>query len=114
DKPIPDIPKNLIEQMEAYPFKGNIRELKSMVHDAISRYKKGPFTQDLFKVFAQNSKSSGKESFTDLPTLKEASRELVEKALKQTRGNQSAAAGILGISQQALSKRIQKLKSGGK
>ena len=48
------------------------------------------------------------------PTLKEASIELVEKALKQTKGNQSAAAKILGISQQALSKRIQKLKSGEK
>jgi len=36
---------------------------------------------------------------------------LVEKALTQTGGNQSAAAKILGISQQALSKRIQNLKS---
>jgi DNA-binding NtrC family response regulator len=111
DKPIPDIPKNLIEQMETYPFKGNIRELKSMVHDAISRYKKGPFTPNLFKGLAYKGKVQGDKSLPDLPTLKEASVELVEKALKQTRGNQSAAAKILGISQQALSKRIQKLKS---
>lgn len=114
DKPIPDIPKNLIELMETYPFKGNIRELKSMIHDAISRYKRGRFTPDLFKGLAPNSslKLSGNELLPDLPTLKQASRGLVEKALKQTRGNQSAAAKILGISQQALSKRIQKLKSG--
>ncbi len=112
DKPIPDIPKNLIELMETYPFKGNIRELKSMIHDAISRYKRGRFTPDLFKGLAPNSKPSGNEILPDLPTLKQASRGLVEKALKQTRGNQSAAAKILGISQQALSKRIQKLKSG--
>jgi DNA-binding NtrC family response regulator len=113
DKPIPDIPKNLIEQMEAYPFKGNIRELKSMIHDAISRYKSGRFSPDLFKGLTPDSplKSNGNDSLPELPTLKEASRELVEKALKQTGGNQSAAAKILGISQQALSKRIQKLKS---
>ena len=114
DKPIPDIPKSLIEQMQAYPFKGNIRELKSMVHDAVSRYKKGSFTADLFKGLIPDAGLTSKDhgSSTDLPTLKDASRELVEKALKKTMGNQSAAARILGISQQALSKRIQKLKAG--
>ncbi|SDT88109.1 sigma-54-dependent transcriptional regulator [Desulfobacula phenolica] len=132
DKPVPELPKILIEQMETYPFKGNIRELKSMVYDAISRYRKGPMTADLFKglglagsgVFGSSSFCSGetvsgsfesgagpdKDSSVSLPTLKEASRELVEKAMKQTGGNQSAAAGILGISQQALSKRLKKLK----
>ncbi|MDZ7641836.1 MAG: helix-turn-helix domain-containing protein [Desulfurivibrio sp.] len=42
--------------------------------------------------------------------MKEASNILVEKAMKQAGGNQSAAAKILGISQQALSKRLQKIK----
>lgn len=117
DKPIPDIPKTLIEQMESYPFKGNIRELKSMVHDAVSRYQEGPITANLFKslvAFGPDSETEMEGLTGDLkkalPTLKEASRELVEKAMKQTGGNQSAAAAILGISQQALSKRLQKLK----
>ena len=112
DKPIPDIPKLLIEQMETYPFKGNIRELKSMVYDAISRYRKGPISVDLFKGLGVSGSGPGSKDVPafSLPTLKEASQELVEKAMKQTRGNQSAAAGILGISQQALSKRLQKIK----
>ncbi len=112
DKPIPELPKTLIEQMETYPFKGNIRELKSMVYDAISRYRKGPVTADLFKGPDVSGPGPGQKDHQgfSLPTLKEASQELVEKAMKQTRGNQSAAAGILGISQQALSKRLQKLK----
>lgn len=122
DKPVPELPKTLIEQMESYPFKGNVRELKSMVYDAISRYRKGPISADLFKgLGASGSGAAGSGEFESgsgqkedpslsLPTLKEASRELVEKAMKQTGGNQSAAAVILGISQQALSKRLQKLK----
>ncbi len=109
DKPVPDIPKTLIEQMEAYPFKGNIRELKSMVYDAISRHKKGPIKANLFKGLGLSDLKENKD--TSLPTLKEASNELVEKAMKQTGNNQSAAAVILGISQQALSKRLKKLKS---
>ncbi|THB73149.1 MAG: sigma-54-dependent Fis family transcriptional regulator [Desulfobacteraceae bacterium] len=115
DKPVPELPKTLIEQMEAYPFKGNIRELKSMVFDAISRYQSGPMTADLFKGLDLPSDESGtvsKGTSRDepLPTLKAASRELVEKAMAQTGGNQSAASAILGISQQALSKRLQKMK----
>jgi DNA-binding NtrC family response regulator len=117
DKPIPDIPKTLIEQMETYPFKGNIRELKSMVHDAISRYEKGPITADLFKGLDAAVRQApldtpppGLESDKGLPTLKEASNILVEKAMEQAGGNQSAAAKILGISQQALSKRLQKIR----
>ncbi len=112
DKPIPDIPKTLIETMEKYPFKGNIRELKSMVHDALSRYKSGPITANLFKGLAQPGQEAvptGPDG-EPLPTLKEASNTLVEKAMEQTGGNQSAAAKILGISQQALSKRLQKLR----
>ncbi len=118
DKPIPDIPKTLIEQMETYPFKGNIRELKSMVHDAVSRYEKGPITADLFKGLDAAVKDDtldtaappSLETDKGLPTLKEASNLLVEKAMEQAGGNQSAAARILGISQQALSKRLQKIR----
>ncbi len=117
EKPIPDIPKPLIEQMESYPFKGNIRELKSMVHDALTRYRKGPITADLFPGLdpagPEGTRSKGPlppENGRELPTLKEASNILVEKAMKQAGGNQSAAAKILGISQQALSKRLLKIR----
>ena len=117
EKPIPDIPKTLIEHMETYPFKGNIREPKSMVHDALSRYKKGPITADLFKGLDLTEKETSfkdgahaLETGNGLPTLKQASNILVEKAMEQAGGNQPAAAKILGISQQALSKRLQKIR----
>ena len=46
-------------------------------------------------------------TFTDrLPTLKEASRLIIEEALRRSKGNQSVAARLLGISQSALSKRL--------
>ncbi len=110
DKPVPDIPKSLIETMETYPFKGNIRELKSMAYDALSRYNGNDISPELFNLpghSGQRPLSAGEKS---LPTLKEASNALVEKAMAQCDGNQSAAARILGISQQALSKRLQKLR----
>jgi len=108
-KPVPDIPKALVEQLEAYPFKGNVRELKSMIHDAMSRHKTGPMTPALFKGLDSGSQEA-LEDDQGLPTLKQASNDLVLKAMAQCNNNQSAAAKILGISQQALSKRLQKLK----
>ncbi|MFO7749379.1 MAG: sigma-54 dependent transcriptional regulator [Desulfobacteraceae bacterium] len=42
-----------------------------------------------------------------LPTLKTATDLLVKEAIKRTRGNQSEAARILGISRQALNKRLK-------
>ena len=58
DKPIPDIPKILIEQLESYPFKGNIRELKSMAYDAVSRWKKGSNLSNLFNIIDQSQPGS--------------------------------------------------------
>jgi transcriptional regulator with PAS, ATPase and Fis domain len=43
-----------------------------------------------------------------LPTLKQVSDLLVKEAMQRSNGNQSIAAGMLGISQQALSKRLKK------
>ena len=112
DKPVPDIPKTVLEQIEKYPFKGNVRELKSMVYDAVSRHTDSTLTIDLFQnvdtlpLDIQNGDPTRKH----LPTLKEASKQLVKQAMEQTGGNQSAAAVILGISQQALSKRLKKIK----
>jgi len=108
-KPVPTIPESLVEYLKTQTFRGNIRELKSMLHDAVSRYQKGLLTCDLFMGAHYRETIPGPDIFYEkLPTLKQASQRLVEKALAQTGGNQSAAAKILGISQQALSKRLQK------
>ncbi|MCD6384667.1 helix-turn-helix domain-containing protein, partial [Candidatus Sumerlaeota bacterium] len=44
-----------------------------------------------------------------LPTLKEATRLLIQEAMRRAQGNQSIAARLLGISQQALSKRLKRI-----
>jgi len=43
-----------------------------------------------------------------LPTLKQAEHLLIEEALRRSNGNQSIAALSLGISRQALNKRLHK------
>ncbi len=110
-KPMPTgISKKLITLMENHPFDGNIRELRSMVFDAMTQWSSGDLTPDLFNTLSSaSSDPSDTEKSSKLPTLKQASTELVLKAMEEAKGNQSAAAKILGISQQALSKRLKKL-----
>ncbi len=48
-----------------------------------------------------------------LPTIKQAADLLVAEAMRRSGGNQSLAAGLLGISHQALSKRLKKQKLTG-
>ncbi|HUV06082.1 MAG TPA: helix-turn-helix domain-containing protein, partial [Spirochaetia bacterium] len=43
-----------------------------------------------------------------LPTIREVTAQLIEEALQRAKGNQAIAAGLLGISPQALSKRLNR------
>ena len=82
-----------------------------MVFDAMSKYTSGDLTLNLFG-HLQNGMNPGikDNSKSNLPTLKQASEHLVIRAMDEAGQNQSAAAKILGISQQALSKRLLNLK----
>ncbi|QTA85905.1 Two component system response regulator, sigma54-specific [Desulfonema magnum] len=120
-KPTP--PKELFTLLKNYAFPGNIRELKSMIFDAVSRHKSGILSLEVFRFHigpehTSENPSCGEQNADDaspvifsgkrLPTIKEATELVVAEAMKRADGNQSVAAKMLGISQQALSKRLKK------
>ncbi len=116
----PVIPGELVPLLEAHNFPGNIRELRAMVFDALSRHKSGTMSLNSFKsriasegdpkdCGAVNTGKNNSMKFpARLPTLKQSADMLIAEAMKRSRGNQSVAAMLLGISQQALSKRLKK------
>jgi DNA-binding NtrC family response regulator len=119
-KPTP--PPELITLLSNHNFPGNVRELESMIFDAVSNHRSGKLSMDLFKrhIFREeqpivtDSEQCLDEvdvpiSFSQkLPTLKQAERFLVAEAMRRAEGNQSIAAMSLGISRQALNKRLKK------
>jgi DNA-binding NtrC family response regulator len=123
-KPKPTPPKELSTLLRTYDFPGNIRELQSLVFDAVSRHKSKVLSLNVFKNhidrhknhFSRQPHIREKNSSAPLliqgnfPTIRQATTWLVEEAMKQSDRNQSIAAKMLGISQQALSKRLQKIK----
>jgi DNA-binding NtrC family response regulator len=112
----PRAPAELFGLLEAYDFPGNVRELRSMVYDAVARTASGTLSLDPFRDVIRRDAALSGESRTGasclgfserLPTIREATGLLIEEALNRAGGNQSVAADLLGISHQALSKRLQ-------
>lgn len=113
----PTIPPELYILLSTYKFPGNIRELEGMVYDAVGTHKSKIMSLTVFKnhiipksgISLESSKKliSEKVVFGEkLPTLKEIQAALVEEALKRTNSNQSIAAQLLGVTRQALNRRV--------
>ncbi len=118
----PRLPEELICLLETYSFPGNIRELQAMVFDAIAQNDNGILPLGGFRNHISRSQQDETMhhksdpghgipiTFADpLPTIKQATRMLVEEAMHRSGNNQSTAASLLGISQQALSKRLKNM-----
>lgn len=121
NKKTPAYPRELLTLLSAYHFPGNVRELKSMIFDAVSKHSSKLLSLDVFKdrIFGEDGKSH--EHLSDdiagtpqiifsekLPTIKQTLSELISEAMKRADGNQTIAANFLGITQQALSRRLKK------
>ncbi|MBN1411258.1 MAG: sigma-54-dependent Fis family transcriptional regulator [Spirochaetales bacterium] len=104
-----------------YSFPGNVRELESIIYNAVSICNAEELTMECFveslsDVNKDELLSSGglKEELSittstgRLPYLKDVEEYLIEKAMDLSNGNQSMAAKMLGISQSTISKRLKK------
>ncbi|MBF0201724.1 MAG: sigma-54-dependent Fis family transcriptional regulator [Desulfamplus sp.] len=114
--------QEIYDLLKQYHFPGNVRELRSMVYNAMGSYQSGTLSLDVFKYYIERQQSrhtcldnidmdetSPFPFAQKLPTIKQATEYLVIEAMKRSRGNQTAAARMLGISQPALSNRLKKM-----
>jgi DNA-binding NtrC family response regulator len=115
----PTYPPELIPLLRCHPFPGNIRELQTMILDAVGEHQSGVLSLKSFKkrIF-KHSRDAGQEAgpsayeglfaqVPTLPTLEEATQLLIDEALARAGNNQSIASRFLGISQPALSRRLK-------
>jgi transcriptional regulator with PAS, ATPase and Fis domain len=118
NKKKPTSPPELLTLLAAYDFPGNVRELEALVTDAVARHRSGVLSMERFKevigrdLRSSRSSLSGEGTPLDIsahfPTLKEAEDFLIREALKRSHGNQRIAASFLGITSQALNKRLRR------
>jgi len=115
------VPAELTGVLNAYDFPGNVRELRSMVYSAVTHQKSrmlpiAPFRQAMgFAPGLERPPETGEMlHFPDrLPSIKEITEQLITEAMRRATNNQATAAGLLGITPQALSKRLRKRATDG-
>ena len=122
------LPPEIFSLLSAYQFPGNVRELRSLIYDAVASHSAGAvLSLERFRTavralaIAQRGTIPGttippgpEAPFPSalllapgrLPTLKEASQWLVQEAMRQTNGNQGNAAALLGVTRQSLNRRL--------
>lgn len=119
---LPSIHPEALKLLTQYSFPGNVRELRGI----LLRARANPFGGDaLAEVAALLVAGSNADELaatptapvsqaflfaehSSLPTLQRASQELIQEALRRCQGNQRQAAAMLGITPQALSKRLKR------
>ncbi|MBK5275099.1 MAG: sigma-54-dependent Fis family transcriptional regulator [Desulfuromonadales bacterium] len=115
----PSYRPELLSHLSVYRFPGNVRELKAMVFDAVTRHSGGNLTPAAFqKTIGAKLTSPSSDTAPSgvpvrdfavtgrFPTLKEMDQYLIDEALNHAKGNQGAAAALLGLTRQALNKRL--------
>jgi DNA-binding NtrC family response regulator len=119
-KPVPNVHRELFQLLASYHFPGNVRELETMCEDAIAQHQSGILALQSFRdTLAQNlysdkvsescctaNLSSMFEKMVPLPTIEEAEHFLLAEAMRRAGANQGIAAGLLGISRQAVNRRL--------
>jgi DNA-binding NtrC family response regulator len=125
-KNIPAFGSELVSYLTQYRFPGNVRELMSMVFDAVGRNRADILSPSLFANAIEKSgrdlielsspvltsaAGSGRPWFSQLvplPKLKELTEDLIAEALRRSKNNQRQAARMMGITPQALNQRLKR------
>ena len=119
----PRVPEQLLQLLATYAFPGNVRELRAMAYAAVSHTERGSLSLSSVRDAVRSARvnalrtADGDEADTDpceirfgtrLPSLGRMTSALISEAMSRARGNQAEAASMLGISHQALSKRLKR------
>lgn len=122
----PGYQPDLLAVLKNYDFPGNVRELETLLFDTVSRNGSAKLSAAfLHDQLSRTASASAPVSADDhdnhqgglydhlptLPTLKDATQQLIREALHRANGNQSLAARFLGMSQPALNRRLSREKN---
>jgi DNA-binding NtrC family response regulator len=112
-------PEELFSLLATYPFPGNVRELESMIFDAVTSCKSEKLSLEPFRSYIRHSEPVAKTGTTVQPiapsSLKEkidtisqiTEKQMIIDALNKTNRNRTKAAKLLGISRRTLQNKIK-------
>jgi DNA-binding NtrC family response regulator len=103
---VPAFSPRLVRLLKAYRFPGNVRELRAMIFDAVSRQTSGELPLETFERLIGDAAEL--EQDEEILTIRRTVDRLVQKAIERAEGNRGVAARLLGITPQALGQRLKR------
>ena len=109
----PSISDKALASLQEYDFPGNVRELENILERAMTLCENDTIEQDDLQL-PENNQGTSKSDQSGFhhglePYLDTKEKEVILKALEQTKYNKTAAAKLLGITFRALRYRLKKL-----
>lgn len=110
NRPLLTYSKEALDLLLKYHYPGNIRELENIIQRAVILARNDLITtSDLAIQLHELPDEAGADTTTSLPRQVEAlEKQLITNALRQSEGNQSQAARLLGITERNLRYKIRK------
>jgi len=117
----PPIPDDFYALLDSYDFPGNVRELESLIAEAVSAHRCGslPVSRIRGLLLGGRRKLAARPAETDgvdgssvhfpnpMPTMDEVTKSAILEALVRADGNKTTAAQLLGISRTTLNNRLR-------
>jgi len=108
-RPIPRVAPDVLEQLSAYDFPGNVRELSHVVERAMLLAREGVITKsdlppEITKAHDTSVAQDQGAIVADWPTLAVLERRYIDRVLSRTGGNKTRAADILGVDRRTLNR----------
>ncbi|MCT4589815.1 MAG: sigma-54 dependent transcriptional regulator [Carboxylicivirga sp.] len=106
-KAIPELSGELVKKLQKYSFPGNVRELRNMVERAMILSDNDVLKPEDFPLRGEDASNNSRPKISSL-NMDDNELSLIEAALKEADFNQTKAATLLGISRDALKRKIKK------
>lgn len=118
DKSIEGIAPRAMKRLAAYPFPGNVRELKNAIERAVTFCQESTIQSEHLPERIRSSTGATRVDQLDLgglvdkkngqlPTLDEVEQAYIHRVLDEVEGNKRRAASILGIGRRTLYRRLK-------
>jgi transcriptional regulator with GAF, ATPase, and Fis domain/serine/threonine protein kinase len=109
-----DVEPAAMRALRSYAWPGNVRELENEVQRWVALCEGTVTLDDLSPaILGRNDESVDPDDLRIRPRVERLERELIERALESTEGNQTRAAELLGLSRYGLQKKLRRLTEEG-
>src|SRR5581483_10409608 len=107
NKPVNDFTADALEWLMNYSWPGNVRELRTAMEHAVVLCRGEKISaRDLPRQISIGAKNDGQLLQQNDLTVKEAEKQLIVRALKETNGNRTSAAKKIGMSRRTFHRKL--------